>query len=151
MIVLYKDARIRFNLSKRWNPLSFIDNDYEEKGNTIIDHATGLQWQKSGSILLPNSKIETYIDYLNKDHFAGYDQWRLPTTEELVSLIESEKQPNGLYLNIMFDKTQFMCWGADSHRGYRWNAYFDKKRIFYDNSVAHYVRAVRDIFDQTYS
>ena len=146
LIVLYKDARDTFKLTPRWNPLSFMKNDYEDKGNTVVDHATGLQWQKSGSSLLPYDGVQAYIDDLNKNQFAGYDNWRLPTTEELVSLIEPEKQSNGLYLSTLFDQKQHMCWGADHHKGYLWNVYFDKKRVFYDNRVTHYVRAVREVF-----
>ena len=145
VIVLYNDAKQTFNLTSRWNPIKTINNDYEDKGCTIIDHATGLQWQKSGSDLLSNNEIEAYIQDLNNNKFAGCDDWRLPTTEELMSLIENQKQSNDLYLNSLFDRKQFMCWGADNHKGYKWNVYFDKKRIFYDNSVSHFVKAVREI------
>lgn len=136
-------AKKIFNLTPRWNPIVFIENKFEDNGDTVIDHATGLQWQKSGSNLLAYDEIKTYINDLNKNKFAGYDGWRLPTTEELISLIEFEKQSNGLYLNTLFDKKQHMCWGADNFYGHLWNAYFARKRIYRDNSVSHYVRAVR--------
>ncbi len=143
--VPHEDARKTFNLTPRWNPITFITNKLEDKGDTIIDNATGLQWQKSGSDLLSIYEIETHIDDLNNNKFAGYDGWRLPTTEELLSLTEPKKQENDLYLSSMFDPKQHMCWGADSDTGYRWNVYFDTKRVYYDNSVSHYVKAVRKV------
>jgi hypothetical protein len=143
--VLYDDARSLFNLTSRWNPKFFIKNEYEVVGNTIIDRATGLHWQRSGSELLSLYEIDSYIKKLNDEKFAGYDGWRLPTTEELLSLMEPEKQENDLYISSMFDPKQHMCWGADSHKGYRWNIYFQRKRVFYDIKVSHFIRAVRDL------
>lgn len=143
LIVLSDEARIKFNLTLRWNPVAFIENDYQDNGETIIDHATGLRWQKSGSELISRREIDAYVNQLNEEKYGGHDGWRLPTTDELISLIEPEMQSNELYLKKIFDKKQFKCWGADSHDGYMWNVYFNRKRIYYDNSVPHYVKAVR--------
>ncbi|MCP4285817.1 MAG: hypothetical protein GY792_15380, partial [Gammaproteobacteria bacterium] len=30
-------------------PRTYIENDYEDRGEVVVDHATGLMWQKSGS------------------------------------------------------------------------------------------------------
>jgi serine/threonine-protein kinase len=145
MDVDYEHAREIFNLSSRWNPVSFTIKDYEIKEGCIIDHASGLLWQKSGSDLVSIYEIDSYIIKLNDEKYGGYTGWRLPTTEELLSLIEPEKQSNGLFISPLFDTKQTMCWGADSHKGYRWNVYYDKKRVFSDIKVSHYIRAVRDV------
>jgi len=103
-----------FGLNKDWRPLEYIQNDYEDQGEVVLDRATGLMWQKSGSPV-PMSYTETkkYLKELNQKKFAGYDDWRLPTIPELLSLLEPEKQSNGLYINSMFDKKQWWCWSAD--------------------------------------
>jgi serine/threonine-protein kinase len=138
-----KNAGKAFNLSSRYNPLKYMPNKYEENGLTIIDHLYGLQWQKSGSDLCPLNKINLYIQELNTLRFEGHNNWRLPTTVELISLLEPEKQASGLYISSLFDAKQEKCWGSDHFRGYLWNVYFNRKRVFFDNSVSHYVRAVR--------
>jgi len=59
----------------------------------IIDHATGLMWQQSGSPGLDSYNEEntphTYVEELNRAQHAGFADWRLPTIEELASLLEA--------------------------------------------------------------
>lgn len=54
--------------------------------------------EKSGSELLPRGEIDAYVNRVNIEKCGGYDGWRIPTTDELMSLIEPERQSNGLYL-----------------------------------------------------
>jgi len=87
----------------------FVDNG----DGTITDRATGLMWQKSGSSRTKRWKqAQIYIKRLNKDQFAGYSDWRLPTIEELASLVEREKV-NGVHIEPVFDSKQKTCWSAD--------------------------------------
>ncbi|MBN1547263.1 MAG: DUF1566 domain-containing protein, partial [Syntrophaceae bacterium] len=135
-----------------WRPIAYITNQYEAQGNVVIDHATGLMWQKSGS--------EKYIDYpaarkyiqeLNRKKFAGYEDWRLPTIPELMSLLEPEKQENGLYIKPIFDKNQTWCWSADLRQtkdegssGSAWGVGFNYGNVGWDGlDDYYYVRAVR--------
>ena len=94
------------------HPTRDVVNKFESRGDVIIDKATGLMWQKSGA-----PKKLTYDQaqhYLAVDRTGGYADWRLPTIEELLSLVELEKMPN-LYINSMFfDETQKWVWSADS-------------------------------------
>ena len=88
----------------------FADN----RDGTISDLATGLMWQKGGSEKsIRIMSISRHINYLNKKVFAGYSDWRLPTIEELVSIIRNNKSNKGLYLDSIFDKTQKRCWTID--------------------------------------
>jgi len=86
---------------------------YELRGKLVVDHATGLMWQQSGS---PNSMFyadaEKYIRDLNNQRFAGYHDWRLPTLEETMSLMEP-KAHGDLYLDSIFDRKQRWIWTAD--------------------------------------
>jgi hypothetical protein len=89
---------------------NFIDN----QDGTITDQATDLMWQKSGSARkLSRRNATAYLKKLNKEKLAGYSDWRLPTIEELASLLVFAKI-NGLHINSLFDKRQTKCWSADS-------------------------------------
>jgi hypothetical protein len=133
-----------------WRPLEYIQNEYEDQGEVVVDHATGLMWQKSGS---PNfmtyQEAQAYIEQLNTQKFAGYSDWRLPTIPELMSLLEPEKQSNDLYINPIFDAEQWWCWSADrrikgeSSPGAAWRVYFDVGSVYWGSLNSYYVRAVR--------
>jgi len=99
---------------KRMNPQGDFKNDLIDNDNgTVTDRATGLMWQKSGSqSSLDRNRANTYINKLNKDQFAGYSDWRLPTIEEIASLIDRNKK-NGVHVNSIFDIKQNNCWSSD--------------------------------------
>ena len=91
----------------------FIDN----KDDTITDRMTGLMWEKGGS-KKPKTwyYVKKYIKKLNKKKFAGYNDWRLPTVEELYSLLESN-QKNNLYIDPVFvSKPVVTCWSIDKSK-----------------------------------
>ena len=72
-------------------------------------------WQQSGSdcdMGLHSAKDQ--IDDLNRAGFAGHSDWRLPTLEEAMSLVEPEKNDAGLHIDSLFDTKQDQIWTCDS-------------------------------------
>lgn len=109
-----------YDWSKKWaNPNGIgirYDFQTENNGKTILDNFTGLMWQQGGSLkALDYEKARRYIRLLNKDQFAGYSDWRLPTLEEAMSLMEPEPKSGNLYIDPLFDKTQSGIWTGDLH------------------------------------
>ncbi len=137
----------KFNLTENRRPVRYIENEYKDnKDGTITDLATGLVWQQAGSSkTMPYKDASAYVEGLNKKKFAGYDDWRLPTVDELLSLVEPEKQSNGLYIDSVFDRNQYWCWSADRRAGGgAWNVGFNYGLVYWlivDSSG--YVRVCR--------
>jgi TolB-like protein len=76
----------------------FIDHG----DGTVTDTKTGLMWTKNASMYRKKGWLFTYyfvnwkeaINYCNNLTYAGYSDWRLPSFDELKSLIDkSEKDP----------------------------------------------------------
>ena len=120
----------------------FIDNG----DGTVTDVETNLVWQKNPAperITWPEA--QKYIDRINAESFAGHDDWRLPTNEELLSLMLSKENLKRLYLDPVFG-SQRSFWSADT-RGHHVACYVDYYYggvyRFQENYVDHSVRAVR--------
>jgi hypothetical protein len=112
----YKEA---FDL---WSSLAVnnIENQYVNNENgTVTDIKTGLMWLISYEIKENLLEVKQYIEQLNKKGFAGHSDWRIPTLDEIASLIEA--RPGGKlnsgresYLDPIFDVRPY-CW-------YLWSA-----------------------------
>ncbi|MCP4106255.1 MAG: DUF1566 domain-containing protein [Desulfobacteraceae bacterium] len=132
--------------AKNFNPSGIFRNDFKNnEDGTVTDNVTGLMWQQSGSdnyIYFEN--VQAYIDSLNHEQFAGYNNWRLPTLEELASLFEN-KQVNGRYIDPVFASKQRWCLSADKNvSGRAWDVYFNSGDVNWDYvDSGNYVRAVR--------
>lgn len=89
------------------------------------------------------SDAQEYIKELNRQEFAGYSDWRLPTLEEAMSLMEREKK-NGLYIDPVFERKQEWIWTADKESASRaWVVSFDYGYCTHIDLYDRYVRAVR--------
>ena len=118
---------------------------YELREKVVIDHTTGSMWQQSGSTnYMKYADVEKYIRDLNNQRFAGYHDWRLPTLEEAMSLMEPNPQ-DGLYLDSVFDRKQRWIWTADKESaGRAWYVGFGGGRCYrLGVDGGHDVRAVR--------
>jgi len=134
-----------------WNKNSAgITHQYEPQtianDRVVIDHASGAMWQRGGSDKLMDFKeAHGWINDLNRKGYAGFKDWRLPTLEEAMSLVERVKK-NGVYIDPVFDAAQRWIWTADSADDATgaWVGSFSDgfcyRDRFFDSS---YVRAVR--------
>jgi polar amino acid transport system substrate-binding protein len=115
----------------------------------IVDQKTCLMWQKSGAAnQLTWNDAKNYVDALNKDAYAGYKDWRLPTIHELTSLLESDiRKKNRLYIDPLFDSMQQTCWSADNasndNTAIQFVDYYEGSAASKDSLDTNFVRAVR--------
>ncbi|MFH1489725.1 MAG: DUF1566 domain-containing protein [Pseudomonadota bacterium] len=87
----------------------------DNQDGTISDQATGLMWMKGGSPApLSWADARAFVAQLNGEGFAGHNDWRMPTLEELASLMENSWKNSDLFIDPLFDRTQRYCWSNDT-------------------------------------
>ncbi len=126
---------------------STINHSYEKRsinGNdVVIDHATGLMWHQSGSKnYMRWNSAKDWIRILNNNRYGGFQDWRLPTLDEAVSLLEPGRW-NALYIDSVFSEEQWGIWTGDRHGSLGvWSVYFSLGNIRW-RVKNRYVRPVR--------
>ena len=118
------------------------------RDEVVIDRTTGLMWQQAASSQqMVYSLAMDWIVRLNQRGFAGFDDWRLPTLEEAVTLLERDPNSAGLYIDPIFNSKQRL-WMWTSDRGGVDSAWYVNFNYGYSKlnrikSSNNYVRAVR--------
>jgi tetratricopeptide (TPR) repeat protein len=123
-------------------PTEFIPNDFEDRGETVHDRATGLTWQKSGSDRrLAYEEAQAYVEEMNRQPLGGRTGWRLPTVDELASLLTEEENEHGLYIDPLFGAKEryYWCWTADRRSGGgAWDVGFHLGLVNFGSEDLHY-------------
>jgi len=117
----------------------YIDN----KNGTIKDTKTGLIWQKSDDGMKRNLKdSEKYVEELD---LAGYYDWRVPTIEELFSIIDFARYDPAI--NPVFECWGFWYWSNSSdasNRDSAWRVQFYNGYMYWANkNDSGLIRCVR--------
>ena len=108
---------------KKWN---FFDSEYNPTGSfdnvfaatdnpeVVLDQRTSLMWQRDGLDINSIRTMQRNIEELNKKNFAGFSDWRLPSMEEAMSLMEPEKNVKDvLSSSLFFQRTAiYFCRGT---------------------------------------
>jgi len=115
----------------------FEDND----NGTVTDIETKLVWQKDHADPLTWQETMNYAESLS---LAGHNDWRLPTAEELFTLVDFSKHSpassfpemltNYFWTSSSYAPNSDYAWGVDFSGGYVYNV---------DKNGDHYVRCVR--------
>jgi len=105
-----------------------------------IDENRKLMWEiKVDNQVKSWFEAKEYADKLNNNNYCKYNNWRIPTKEELETLIDNN------LINLKDDH----YWSSDEkddNTAYRLsNASVYKKISYYDKNNAFYVRCVRSI------
>ena len=112
----------RFIITAKGNPpeiedegfdgFDFISCDNEDM--VVLDSTTGLMWQchSSAKMLGFDSALKCVEDQ-NKNKFGGYDDWQLPSTVQLLTLKESERNKKGYHVHPLFNHKHSSVWTSE--------------------------------------
>ena len=130
---------------QKWN---FFDSEHNPSGQfdnalvatehpgVILDQKTSLMWQQGGIDICSIRSMQKHIEEVNAEAFAGYSDWRLPTMEEALSLMEKEQNTKGVYLNPCFSKEQpFVFVAAQRKPGGYWFVDYKQGRAFWSSGT----------------
>ena len=93
---LLKDMPAGFSGEVVWN-IETVENlsdvFFEVTSKTVLDRASGLVWARLNKYEKLNyPKARSLVDFLNKRSFGGFDNWRIPTESEMMSLFKTSEK-----------------------------------------------------------
>ena len=128
----------------------------------MLDTQTCLMWQRdmardtsvdAGTPPLTGLNWQDAQDYCSKalntpPCLAGYCDWRLPTKAELLSIVDTTKNPAAINLNAFPGTPADWCWSSSTHEGDPGEMWVVSFKYGYgdggdDVSHYNYVRCVR--------
>jgi|FLOH01.1.fsa_nt_gi hypothetical protein len=141
-------------------PVKSGDKRYLDHGDgTITDTKTGLMWMKKDSYLhsghwLSWFEIHDYIKKLNDEGFAQYNDWQLPSTDELKTLYEPEKVNSSqagkemkIHADPIFEKNgSGTLWSGEENGHYNaFGVVFNTGTVFNSNKKSKSRKATRAV------
>ena len=136
------NATTLFGVNNLFRPTVETVGHLSLKGDIIHDHTTSLLWQQAGSQYpIAWQEAEIYVAQLNRQHFSGKNDWRLPTINELLSLFATLTDTQ---TTSGFDLSKNRIWSCDQYSNHdRWLVNFDMGYAgSQDMNCFNYVRAV---------
>ncbi|KPA14111.1 Developmentally regulated MAPK interacting protein, partial [Candidatus Magnetomorum sp. HK-1] len=111
---------------------------------TVTDLSTGLMWDKQ------TTSEKSWFEALSaceNSHFAGFTDWRLPTREELRSIVSYHHFLPSINSEAFQNTLSALYWSSTSnanYTGYAWGVHFNYGSDYnLAESSSYYVRAVR--------
>ena len=142
-----REAREAFGLDRLWRPTARTGNRFTAPaGGTVTDRATGLTWQTDGCAYpITWPRAFQYVGQLNAARFGGHGDWRLPTVDELASLLRQAPRGQAHCLEPVFHPARNRLWASD-RKSFTEAWYVDADLGFVhwqDFGCPNYVQAVR--------
>ena len=111
-----KDLKQTFSLDPLMRPKSFTPHRFEFTSNELL-HCLDmtLLWQRKGAgYPVTWQKAKDYVEYLNSRNWQGYSNWRLPTIEELYSLLRPPTLVRDFCYESYFAADIHWLWSCDA-------------------------------------
>lgn len=113
--IAWSEARTVFRLDELCRPRKRRAVEWEAPDkDLVLDRRNRLIWERSGSAYPENvSQTLARIDRMNRSRFGGIDSWRLPTVDELITLVEPPSRFEHFCGPPVFDPLQKRLWSCD--------------------------------------
>lgn len=126
-------------------PLVGVERSFTRSNGIVKDNATGLEWQDE-SIMDTGVSFSSANVYCTNLVLASYSDWRLPTIDELFTIVDRSKINPSAFDAFMNKKADYY-WSSTNYisdSNYGWMINFDAgKDIVSPTSTSGYVRCVR--------
>lgn len=112
----YRELRQAFELDTLMRPQKFTPHRFAIKSRQLLHCSdTGLLWQREGAgFPLTWKNAHDYIPFLNSRNWQGHSTWRLPTIEELFSLLRPPTLQRDFCFESYFPGDIHWLWSCDS-------------------------------------
>lgn len=123
--ILYKDIGNELDLDPLLRPRRFCCPQLIDTGASLcLDRSTGLTWQRLGAGFPLNWwQAGEYVRQLNERGEGGHRDWRLPTSEELRTVLSPSPACSAANASSLFDPSVHWLWSCDpSTKKQAWSA-----------------------------
>ena len=113
--------------------------------NVVLDNNTGLMWQQT--IPTDAYKWDGAVSYCNSLSYAGYSDWRLPTPQELLTIVDNSRYNPATDTTYFPNTPSGYFWSSSTYvysTDYAWYVGFNGGNVSNPNKTHYYyVRCVR--------
>ena len=113
--VMYKDIASVLGLDPLFRPVTYFEQNFEVVGLQVAyERNTRLFWQRRGAgFTLDWQQAKEYVAYLNRSNWQGRENWRLPTLEEVRTVLGPPLHDVACSTWPLFDNTIHWLWTSD--------------------------------------
>ena len=113
--MMYKNIRQELGLDDLLRPLQYAIHDFETVGPLVVlEKNSGLCWQRRGSgFTLDWQQAKDYVAHLNNTNWQGRHNWRLPTLEEVLTILNPPLHGVSCSSWPLLDNTIHWLWTSD--------------------------------------
>ena len=117
----------------------------DNRDGTVTDEVTGLMWQQE----IPEKMTwDEAVSYCEKLNLGGYTNWRLPTIQELKTLVDYTSYIPAINITYFPNTASSFYWSSTIHAyntNYTWGVSFHYgDDHYYGKNNSYYIRAVRE-------
>jgi serine/threonine-protein kinase len=113
--VMFKDIANQLGLDGLMRPIAYAERSFAAIGPQVAyELSAGLYWQRRGSgFTLDWQQAKDYIRHLNGSVWQGRDTWRLPTLEEVRTILSPPIHSVACSAWPLFDSSIHWLWTSD--------------------------------------